>query len=434
MTRTTADAECGGCEEMRRAELSRRSLLKGLMAGAAAVPFVGIAGAQVAYAAPSDTTWDGDTLVVLSMRGGFDGLSAVVPLPSELYADYSRRRPTIGIPQNRLLDLDGTWGMHPALTPLKAWYDTGNFGAVVATGLPSPNRSHFDAMDEIEHAVPGSSVRDGWLNRVMGRHAGALVPLSALQIGSNSMPTALQGDRAALGMRNASSFKLGGTDSTNTSAKWSTALTALSDKASAPVKQSTKATLGALSDVATVAAMPLGGGYPGGSTSDALRETARLIKSGIGVKLVTLDVGDWDMHSGLGRVDSGWMFNKLTDLGRALAAFAADLGPALDGVTLVTISEFGRRVQENESGGLDHGWGNVMFVLGGHVAGVKGTWPGLTDEAVRQAGGDVRATTDYRAVLAEVLAKRCDAAPEDITGVFPGYTAGSSKFPGVISG
>jgi uncharacterized protein (DUF1501 family) len=405
-------------------------VLKGLLAGAAAVPLVGVAGADIAYASPMDTTWAGDTLIVLSMRGGFDGLSAVVPIRNDLYADYAAQRPSIGVPQGALIDLDGNYGLHPALRPLKTWYDQGRFGAVVATGLPVPNRSHFDAMAEIEAADPGSSTRSGWLNRVMGLHKGALQPLSALQVGSTTMPAAFQGPQAALGLSSVHGFTLTGANATLTPAKWTAALTALGSKATPTVQKSATLTLGALSDVAAVDAQPAGTGYPDGSTAAALKDIARLIRSGLGVKLVTLDVGDWDMHQGLGRVDNGWMFRNLTNLGQALAAFAADLGPAMDNVTLVTISEFGRRVQENESGGLDHGWGNVMFVLGSQVAGVKGVWPGLGKDALARANGDVCATTDYRAVLAEVLSRRCGATPEDVDAVFPGYHV--DKFPGII--
>lgn len=440
-TRTPQEGEAQCCAEARaRSAPSRRAVLKGLLAGAAAVPLAGVVGADIAYASPADTTWTGDTLIVLSMRGGFDGLSAIVPITSDGYADYLAQRPNIAVPQSRLIDLDGQFGMHPALAPLKPWYDQNKFGAVVATGLPTPNRSHFEAMAQIEAAVPGSVARNGWLNRVMGRHHGALAPLSALQVGSNSMPTSMQGEEPALGLRSVQSFTLSGANTTSTPnawdltpAKWATALNALSTQAIAPVVESTALTLRALSDVATVAAAPVGGGYPGGATAGALKDVARLIKSGLGVKLVTLDVGDWDMHSGLGRVDNGWMFTNLTNLGQALAAFAADLGPAMDNVTLITISEFGRRVQENQSGGLDHGWGNVMFVLGGHVAGVKGRWPGLDKAALTAANGDVQATTDYRAVLAEVLTKRCAAAVDDIAAVFPGYQGGQGDFPGIIA-
>ncbi|HET8971635.1 MAG TPA: DUF1501 domain-containing protein, partial [Candidatus Nanopelagicales bacterium] len=346
------------------------------------------------------------------------------------YDDYAALRPSIAVPQNKLIPLDDRYGMHPALQPLQSWHESGNFSAVVATGLPAPNRSHFEAMDEIEQGVPGSSARSGWLNRVMGRHHSALEPLSALQVGSNTMPTAFQGDEPALGIRSLGSFTLDGTNSTFTRARWKDGLTKLSDKAPGLVREATRSTLGALDDVAAVAGTGSGSGYPNSATGKALQDVARLIKSDLGVKLVTLDVGNWDMHSGLGQHDRGWMRDNLTDLAASLAAFAADLGSKLADVTLVTISEFGRRVEENESGGLDHGWGNVMFVLGGHVATtVRGSWRGLTKEKMAQ--GDVYATTDYRAVLAEILAERCDADPADISAVFPGYSVGT--YPGIIS-
>jgi uncharacterized protein (DUF1501 family) len=420
------------CAELAAVQLSRRTLLAGLL-GSAAVPVVGLAGAQVAYADPSDTTWPGDTLVVLSLRGGFDGLSAIVPLASELYADYARLRPGIGIPQNALVALDGTFGMHPAMQPLKALYDSGRFGAVVATGLPCPNRSHFEAMDEMEKAVPGSAPRTGWLGRVLGRHAGALTPLSAVQVGSTTMPMSYLGDHPALGVDALADFTLDGAsdDPPFTAARWASALNALHSNASAPVRGAASSALGALGQVATAAAVPAAATYDNNPTAQALADAARLIKSGLGVKLVTLDVGDWDMHAGLGRVDAGWMRDNLTELSRALAAFAADLGPAMDGVTLVTLSEFGRRAGENESGGLDHGWGNAMLVLGGHVAGIRGSWPGLA--ARNLTDGDLTATTDYRAVLAEILALRCHAAPEDLSAVFPGWTGTPSQYPGVVT-
>ena len=191
------------------------------------------------------------------------------------------------------------------------------------------------------------------------------------------------------------------------------------------VAGSANGTLSALDQVAALNAQeytPAGGAdYPSSNLGRALRDAARLVKADIGARVITVDEGDWDMHAGLGRTDGGWMFDKLTDLGEALAAFAADLGPALDQVTLVTMSEFGRRVEENESGGVDHGWGNCMFVLGGHVVtDVHGAWPGLAPDALTD--GDLTVTTDYRAVLADVLANRTGASVDQIRTVFPNYS------------
>jgi uncharacterized protein (DUF1501 family) len=149
-----------------------------------------------------------------------------------------------------------------------------------------------------------------------------------------------------------------------------------------------------------------GARYPEGALGIALREVARLVKSGVGLRAATIDVGDWDMHVGLGTSDRGWMFDQLSRLGQALAAFATDLGDRFADVTLVTLSEFGRRVAENGSGGVDHGHGNACLVLGGGVVGgkVHGTWPGLGAGQLDE--GDLAGTTDYRTILAELLEKR----------------------------
>ena len=148
---------------------------------------------------------------------------------------------------------------------------------------------------------------------------------------------------------------------------------------------------------------------------------ARLVKADVGLMAACVDSGDWDMHENLGTATAGRrMYDHLHDLAAALAAFATDLGPAFVRVTLVTISEFGRRVGQNGSGGLDHGYGNAMFVLGGGVRGgrVYGRWPGLAPARLRD--GDLAVTTDYRAVIAEILQKRCGVT--NPTSVFPGVT------------
>jgi uncharacterized protein (DUF1501 family) len=150
---------------------------------------------------------------------------------------------------------------------------------------------------------------------------------------------------------------------------------------------------------------------------------ARLVKADLGLRVATVDVGGWDMHSGLGGAEpGGWMHDQVAGLSAALAAFAADLGPHLDRVCLVTLSEFGRRVAQNDSGGVDHGYGNAVLVMGGGIRGgrVHGRWPGLADEALED--GDLAVTTDYRDVLGELLSVRC-GVPSAASQVFPGLRA-----------
>jgi len=181
-------------------------------------------------------------------------------------------------------------------------------------------------------------------------------------------------------------------------------------------------TASGLRAVASAQAIPpaVPGGYPQGRLGDSLRDVARLLRADVGLQVATVDYGHWDMHAGLGSADQGWMHGQLTELAGALAAFAADLGPDLSRVTLVTLSEFGRRVHENGSGGVDHGHGNAVLVMGGGVRGGKvyGRWPGLSEAALDH--GDLAVTTDYRTVVAEILTRRCGIG--SAATVFPGWS------------
>jgi uncharacterized protein (DUF1501 family) len=254
-------------------------------------------------------------------------------------------------------------------------------------------------------------------------------------MGSSSIPESLVGPVPVLGMDSISSFRLYGTGSQSSRARWGAALGSLHAQAPAGLHDSATSTLAALDTAAALYATTYvpgnGASYPNVGVGNALKNAAQLIKANVGLRVLTIDLGDWDMHSNLGRVDNGWMRDNLVELGGALKAFATDLGPLLDTTTLVTISEFGRRVGENESGGVDHGWGNLMMVLGGHVVKkVHGTWPGLADDKLTQ--GDLTATTDYRAVLADILVNRTGASVAQVQEVFPGYT-GASALPGVTT-
>lgn len=420
---------CAECERVdKQAQVSRRGLLKGLLgAGAAmvALPALETVSARAAFSA---TPYSGDTLVVVSFRGGFDGMSAVVPA---FDANYYKLRPSIGIPANSLLQLDNNFGMHPALSSLKPLWDANQLAFVHATGMIYPDRSHFSAMAEMENATIGSSIRTGWLDRMLslGDSGG---PFGAVQIGGTDVPYSLAGGEPVLALSSLNDFSLDGTNDNNR-AKWSTALRALHAGAPASLAEPAGTTLSALDTVTAMTSKPYvpsnGASYSNSDLSRSLRDVAQLIKANVGVQVVTLDVGNWDMHSGLSYTNNplaGWMADQLNDVGDSFAAFAQDLGSAMNNVTLVTMSEFGRRAYENGSNGVDHGWGNAMFVLGGGVNGGKvyGSWPGLDDAHLDQ--GDLAVTTDYRAVLADVLQNRCNASTSGIKTVFPDFKGSSS--------
>jgi uncharacterized protein (DUF1501 family) len=416
---TTEPGAC--CAEGARASsgLSRRTLLKALGGAAVTLTATEAVSTQVALAAPGYT---GDVLVVLSLRGGFDGLSAVVPAAD---ADYARLRPTIGVPQRSLLPLDATFGLHPAMAPLLPLWRAGTLAAVHGVGQPNPSRSHFAAMEEMERAAPGTSLRTGWLDRTLGLTGGGGT-FSAVQVGGAGAgaATSLLGPHPELTLHSVDGFSLAGPWDDLERRRWSTALSVLHREGPPTVAAAGTTALAATGTLGGLPAAPPGAGYPKGDLGTSLSDLARLIKGGVGVQVAAVDHGDWDMHAGLGRHDGGWMTGKLTELAQAMAAFSADLGPAMSGVTVLTLSEFGRRAAENGSGGLDHGHGNLVLVMGGGVVGgrVHGRWPGLGAAALDD--GALAGTTDYRTLVGEVLQKRCGAG--SLADVFPGYSAGAT--------
>ena len=413
-----------GCPEL--PGISRRSFLKaagtaGVVAGLATEGMF----TRLAFAAGPYT---GDVLVVLSFRGGMDGLQAFVPTGDP---NYVQLRPSLAIPQNQLLPMDGMFGMHPAMGSLYPFYQSGDLGVVQAVGMAEPNRSHFSAMEEMERAAPGSPVRTGWLDRVLGLRDPGL-PFQATQMGSNSAAAAFLGPAPELAMWSIDSFNLDGADGGTEAARWDTGLRAVHqgapDVVAAPA-------LTALDALTTASSLGLarnyvtgnGAVYPDSGLADALRDVARLIRGGVGLQVAAIDYGDWDMHEGQGVFadgTAGWMYGHLTELSDALAAFATDLGGLMNGVTLVSLTEFGRTARENGSYGTDHGYGQAVMLLGGGVKGgqVHGVWPGLADEDLFD-GGDLASTTDYRNLLAEILEKRCGASAGDIAHVFPQITS-----------
>jgi uncharacterized protein (DUF1501 family) len=413
------------CEEYERAAgLSRRRFLTGMAAastGAVVATTFGSAFRQTAFAATG-----ANVLVVLSLRGGIDGLGMVVP-----HGDpgYYTARPSIALPKTSLVAADSMFGLHPQMAPLKWLWDGGELAAVHAVGLAVPNRSHFSAMEEVEDADPGSSVRRGWVNRMIGEDVVTPEPSEAVQLGSSIVPTSLYGDTPTLAAGRLSDISLVGAGDdiwgqrrrTQLDRMWSgTGTVALTD-----AYRSATRTVDLLATTAAATYVPTTGvtypdAWPGGDLSDALQDTAQLIRADVGTSVVAIDFGSWDMHSDYGTTDWGDMRNMTGALAGGLSAFMRDLGPLRDRVTVVTISEFGRRIKENGNRGLDHGWGNMMLLAGAGVKGGRyyGTWPGLGTGS--QVDADLQVTTDYRTVLAEIVARRF---PErSVAGVFPGFS------------
>lgn len=403
------------CPEFQSATATRRAFLRGASVLGGAGVTSAIHGSTFTQTAYADTATADRTLVVLSMRGAADGLSLVVPHGDPVYA---RARPTIQVPRDRLLCADGFFGLHPSLAALVPMWSSGRMAAVHATGLPIANRSHFSAMEAVEDADPGSAERVGWLNRVLTAD-GQGSPLRALQYGAGTLATQLAGPHPVVTATDLGTVAFAGADSPAEELARRTSMSTLWSEHDGVFADCVRDSLEVVSQFAPVHQAPTtpanGATYPDGDLGTAFAAAARTIRADVGVEVVTIDHGSWDHHVWVGTPDHGSLAPMAQELAEAVAAFFADLGPAADRVTVVTLSEFGRRVQENASEGLDHGHGNVMFLFGAGVRGgsYHGRWPGL----VNTEDADLLVTTDYRQVLSEVVQYVFDVSP---AAVFPG--------------
>jgi uncharacterized protein (DUF1501 family) len=432
MTQTPASASAAAtcCEEYERVTaLSRRRFLGGMAAaGAAAVStsVFGDAFRQASFGA----TRGGNVMVVLSFRGGVDGLGMVVPHAEDAY--YAARR-TIAVPKAQLLAKDATFGLHPHLQPLKWLWDSGEMAAVHAVGLEVPNRSHFVATELVEDAGVGSAERQGWVNRMVGLDAD-VDAVEAVHLGDATPPTLVEGPSPTVATGSLADIRLSGAENgwgprrrKHLTMMWRNAGGPLGTAAQSAL--ATTATLGPIGQKAYKPSVSYPRAWPATGLSDALQSTAQLIKADVGTEVVSVDFGSWDFHDGYGTLDWGSQQSMTKAFADALNAFMRDLGALRSKVTVVTISEFGRRVAENGNRGLDHGWGNMMLVLGGGVKGGRyyGTWPGLGTAG--QVDGDLKVTTDYRQILGEIVHRRFP--DKDVTKVFPGI---GYRPLGVLSG
>ncbi|MFL6060618.1 MAG: DUF1501 domain-containing protein [Marmoricola sp.] len=407
---------CDSLDDARELGLSRRSVLRGAAAAAGLGVTTSLFGSTFLQATYGATRPSGNVLLLLSLRGAADGLSLVVPHSDPAY--YAAR-PRIAVPKASLLAADATFGLHPNLAPLLPMWNAGKVAAVHATGLAVPNRSHFAAMEELEDADPGSSARIGWINRLIGQDA-YTNPLQAVGLGMSVPITALYGPERTVCTESIDDMALAGDDQWDTGHRRPLSMQTMWAEAPGPLGDGARSALGAIKDFAPVKAISTtpanGAAYGNDDLGKALQAAARIVRGDIGADVIAVDHdGGWDMHTDLGTLGWGRMINAATQLSTNLAAFFTDLGALGDKVTVVAISEFGRRVKENASYGLDHGHGNVMFLLGG---GVKGGYYGTMPALQNTLDADLGVTTDYRSVLSEVVTKRMGAST---AAIFPGF-------------
>ena len=365
-------------------------------------------------------------LVAIFQRGAADGLNVVVPHGEKAYYDL---RPTIAIPrptseagkkEDAAIDLDGFFGLHPALGPLKPLYDQRHLAIVDEVGSPDPTRSHFDAQDYMESGTPGrKATADGWMNRALPPAAGKGSPVRAVSLGP-VLARAMRGHAPAVAMETIEGFQVRNAEAAR---QFERMYTAAKDPLLQAAGRETFEAVAMLQTIQRQQYTPAGGAeYPRGRFGQALQQVAQLIKSDVGLEMAFADIGGWDHHvNELGpRPSEGVLANLLREYGRALSAFWKDMGDRMDDVVVVTMSEFGRTARENGNRGTDHGHANSMLVMGGAVKGGKvyGKWPGLEKEQLYE-GRDLALTTDFRDVLGELVSRHVGNA--SLKAVFPGY-------------
>jgi uncharacterized protein (DUF1501 family) len=366
-------------------------------------------------------------LVVIFQRGAADGLNIVVPHGERAY--YAMR-PSINIPRKDILDLDGFFGLHPAMSSLQPIWTQAHLAIVHATGSPDPTRSHFDAQDFMESGTPGlKATTDGWLNRALhSMPAADKSPFRAISLGP-ALPRILNGHEPAVAVNNINEFGVGGRNP-SASPIANTFEAMYSQSVDAVLHGTGQETFDAVkmlksADPSKYKPAP-GADYPRGRFGDSLRQLAQLIKANLGVQVAFADIGGWDHHVNEGSTQ-GQIANVLRDFSQALSAFWIDLGDLGEDTVVVTMSEFGRTARENGNRGTDHGHANVMFVMGGPVKGGKvyGKWPGLEQSQLYE-GRDLAVTTDFRCVLGEAVARHLGNLK--LEQVFPGFGSQASTF------
>lgn len=345
------------------------------------------------------------TLVVVFLRGGMDGLSAVVPYRED---SYYRLRPTVSIAKNELQDLDGHFGLNPSLNALFPAYAEGQLAVVHAVGSLDQSHSHFEAMNAMERgaATASEGEANGWLARYLNstREKGGS-PLRAISF-SSVMPDSLRGGLGAISLESLADYKLAGDDSGQMKSMLRKLYSNGTDQMSV-AGRNTVQVLDALESANAAQYRPANGAdYPASDFSQSLKQVAFLIKNGFGVEVACLEKGGWDTHVAQGST-SGWLPNLFADLGSSLTAFRTDMKSHAKEITVVVMTEFGRRAYENSGLGTDHGSASAMFVMGDGIRGgrVHGRWPGLAS-AELEGPGDLEVTTDYRSVLIELLENR----------------------------
>ncbi len=372
-------------------------------------------------------------LVTIFQRGAMDGLMAVTPFNDPM---LPKLRPRLAMTaaqsagESALIDLDGTFGFHPAFASMLPLFQEKRLAIVHGVGSPNPTRSHFDAQDYMETGTPGrKGTRSGWLNRAVGLLGHEATPFRAVSM-TKALPRSLYGDRPALAIANLADFGIKAPRNRGAAENTEQIFKSLYEETSQELfRRAGQESFEAIKMLSTVEVsnyQPANDAeYPRSPLGNSLRQIAQLIKAGVGLEVAFAETGGWDTHVQQGTIN-GSFARRATDLAQAIVAFWRDVESYHDEVVLMTMTEFGRTVHENGSGGTDHGRGSCLFVLGNRVDGgkVHGAVPSLVQESLENRR-DLPVTTDFRAVFAEVAGRHLDIRDDQM--LFPGWTG--QRFP-----
>jgi uncharacterized protein (DUF1501 family) len=365
------------------------------------------------------------TLIAIFQRGAVDGLNMIVPFGESNY--YESRR-SIAIPKpapgnaEAAIDLDGFFGLHPAMSSFKPLWDSKRLAIIHACGSPDNTRSHFDAQDYMESATPGvKSTSDGWLNRYLQSQPGPDRSSFRAVSMTRTMPRVLQGRAPAVAMSNLSDFAIrAGKSSANLQGGFEAIYAQRTNDALGGTGRETFEAVNYLKKANPEQYQPENGAqYPRNPFGASLLQIAQLIKADVGLEVAFTEIGGWDTHVNQGS-SRGQLGNLLQQFSSGIAALYQDLGQRMDSVVVVTMSEFGRTVRENGNRGTDHGHANAMLVLGNSVRGGKvyGRWPGLKSDQLYD-GRDLALTTDFRDVFGEIASRHLGSTTPQ--SIFPHY-------------
>ena len=403
--------------------MRRREFIAGCSAAIAAM-----AGSKITGYSFSPYETNGAIFVYIFLRGGCDGLNLVAPVndPNYIANRTSDVRVTdngdgAGLQLNNgLAGLD--FRLHQKAPELKELYDSNALAIIHAAGLTNGTRSHFDAMDIIERgSLADKNLTEGWFTRYLNSTTSTDTNslFSSMAVGTG-IPVSFLGSEDTLAVNSINDYKLRG-DTRYASILQSlytgnTLLDEAAKNALNSIAEINKRIAKDASNNPVPYAPENGVKYPENALGKSLQTLAQVIKMDMGLQVASVDYGGWDTHE-----HQQYQFANLTEgLSKSLGAFYNDLSNYQSRLTVMVMSEFGRRLKSNKSNGTDHGHGNAMLVLGGNVKGGKmyGNWPGLDNEQLDNHV-DLAVTTDYRTVLSEIIMRRL--ANPKLGYIFPGY-------------